>query len=158
MRSFLQLGAPLLFLALASPAVVATAANPSTSAAPSVTLGGQTFSVEIAATPAAREHGLMDRTSMPADHGMLFLFPDFEPRTFWMKNTLIPLDILFFDADRRLVTIQADAQPCKANPCKLYPSNAPARYVLELNAGAAAKLGLHKGDVITFSNVPSGTQ
>ncbi len=100
----------------------------------------------------------MDRTSMPADHGMLFMFQDDEPRTFWMKNTLIPLDMLFFDAAHKLVAIQADAQPCRADPCKLYPSNSPVRYVLELNAGIAAKLGLHKGDVITFSNVSSGTQ
>jgi uncharacterized membrane protein (UPF0127 family) len=114
--------------------------------------------VEIATTPAEQQHGLMDRTSMPAGHGMLFVFPDSQPRTFWMKNTLIPLDILFFDADRHLVTIQADAQPCKADPCQLYPSNESARYVLELNAGTAAKLGARKGDVITFSGMPSGTQ
>lgn len=127
---------------------------------PSVTLRGHVFTVELANTPAEQEHGLMDRTSMPADHGMLFVFPDSEPRTFWMKNTLIPLDMLFFDEAHKLVAIQANAQPCKADPCKLYPSDAPARYVLELNAGTAAKLGLRKGDVITFSNAPSpsGTQ
>ena len=127
---------------------------------PSVRLRGHVFTVELASTPAEQEHGLMDRTSMPADHGMLFVFPDSEPRTFWMKNTLIPLDMLFFDAAHKLVAIQANAQPCTADPCKLYPSDAPARYVLELNAGTAAKLGLRKGDVITFSNAPSpsGTQ
>ena len=103
-------------------------------------------------------HGLMDRTSMPADHGMLFVFPSAEPRTFWMKDTLIPLDMLFFDEAHRLVTVHADVPPCKADPCPLYASNAPARYVLELNAGTAAKLGLRKGDVITFSGLPSGTQ
>jgi uncharacterized membrane protein (UPF0127 family) len=123
-----------------------------------VTLEGHSFTVEIAATPAEQEHGLMDRTSMPADHGMLFVFPDSQPRTFWMKNTLIPLDILFFDAARHLVTIQADAQPCKADPCKLYPSDTSARYVLELNAGTAARLGARKGDVIRFAGIPSGTQ
>lgn len=121
-------------------------------------LEGHAFAVEIAATPAEQEHGLMDRTSMPPDHGMLFVFPESRPRTFWMKNTLIPLDMLFFDADRRLVAIQADAQPCKADPCQLYPSDTPARYVLELNAGTAAKLGVRKGDTITFSGMPSGTQ
>ncbi|HXD84788.1 MAG TPA: DUF192 domain-containing protein, partial [Rudaea sp.] len=67
-------------------------------------------------------------------------------------------DMLFFDANRRLVAIQADAQPCKADPCRVYPSNEPARYVLELNAGAAAKLGARKGDLITFSGMASGTQ
>lgn len=123
-----------------------------------VMLGGQTFRVELATTPAEYAHGLMERTSMPADHGMLFVFPDSQPRTFWMKNTLIPLDILFFDAHRKLVAIQADAQPCTADPCTLYPSGAPARYVLELNAGTAAKLGLQMGAAITLPQAPSGTQ
>jgi uncharacterized protein len=125
---------------------------------PSVTLDGQRFTVEIAKTPAEQAHGLMDRTTMAADHGMLFVFQHDEPRTFWMKDTLIPLDMLFFDAAHRLVAIQADARPCKADPCRIYPSDVPARYVLELNAGVAGNLGARKGDVITFSNVSSGTQ
>ena len=66
--------------------------------------------------------------------------------------------MLFFDAHRRLVAVQANAQPCEADPCQLYPSNAPARYVLELNAGTAAKLEARKGDLITFSGTLSGTQ
>lgn len=155
MRTLSLLGAPLLAALLACPAC---AAPPAAAGGPVVTLEGHAFAVEIAATPAEQEHGLMDRTSMPPDHGMLFVFPESRPRTFWMKNTLIPLDMLFFDADRRLVAIQADAQPCKADPCQLYPSDTPARYVLELNAGTAAKLGVRKGDTITFSGMPSGTQ
>ena len=155
MRTFSLLGIPLFIAMLACQAC---AASPTTNASPTVSLDGHAFTVEIAATPAEQEHGLMDRTSMPADHGMLFVFPDSQPRTFWMKNTLIPLDMLFFDASRHLVAIQANAQPCKADPCQLYPSNEPARYVLELNAGVAAKLGARKGDVITFSGTPSGTQ
>lgn len=122
---------------------------------PSVTLHGQRFSVEVATTPAEQAHGLMDRASMPADHGMLFVFPDAQPLTFWMKDTLIPLDMLFFDDTHRLVAVHADALPCKADPCQVYPSVVPARYVLELNAGAAAKLGVRKGDIIDFSNLSS---
>jgi uncharacterized membrane protein (UPF0127 family) len=155
MRMLALLGAPLFVAMLARPAA---AVPPPAAARPGVMLDGQHINVEIAATDAGREHGLMDRTSMPADHGMLFVFPDSQPRTFWMKNTLIPLDMLFFDANRRLVAIQANAQPCKADPCRLYPSNVPARYVLELNAGVAANLGARTGDVITFSGIPSGTQ
>jgi uncharacterized membrane protein (UPF0127 family) len=155
MRTFSLLGAPLFIAMLACPAC---AAPPAANATPSVMLEGHAFTVEIADTPAEQEHGLMDRTSMPADHGMLFVFQDDQPRTFWMKNTLIPLDMLFFDANHHLVAVQANAQPCKADPCRLYPSNVPARYVLELNAGTAAKLGAHTGDVITFSGMPSGTQ
>lgn len=155
MRTFSLLGALFFVAVLACPA---GAASPAAAAGPVVTLDGHLFAVEIAITPAEQEHGLMDRTSMAADHGMLFVFPDSQPRTFWMKNTLIPLDMLFFDANRHLVAIQAEAQPCKADPCQLYPSNTPARYVLELNAGTAAKLGAREGDVITISGIPSGTQ
>lgn len=125
---------------------------------PELKLHGHRIEVEIAADDATREHGLMDRTSMPAGHGMLFVFPDSQVRTFWMKNTLIPLDMLFFDADRKLVTLLANVPPCKADPCPVYPSTAPARYVLELNAGAAAKLGVHEGDVAKFIGVPSTAQ
>lgn len=100
----------------------------------------------------------MDRTFMAADHGMLFVFGQDTPLTFWMKNTLIPLDMLFFDSQYRLVAIQANTQPCKTDPCQLYPSGVPARYVLELNAGAAARIGARQGDVITISGLPARTQ
>ena len=124
----------------------------------SVTLQGHSFSVQVATTPAEQAHGLMDRTSMPVDQGMLFVFPAAAPLTFWMKDTLIPLDILYFDDAHRLVAIQADAQPCKTDPCALYPSNVPARYVLELNAGTAAKIGARIGDAITVADAPSRSQ
>jgi uncharacterized membrane protein (UPF0127 family) len=117
---------------------------------PHVELKGQRFSVEIAETDATREHGLMDRTEMAADHGMLFVFQDDIPRAFWMKNTKIPLDMLFFDADRRLVSVQHNVPPCEADPCPAYSSGAPARYVLELNAGQARKLGVSPGDELTI--------
>ncbi len=87
----------------------------------------------------------MNRTSLAADHSMLFIFTDDEPRAFWMKNTLIPLDILYFDKERKLVSMQLNAQPCKADPCAIYPSDGSARYVLELPAGTAGKLGAEAG-------------
>lgn len=121
-----------------------------TSATPTVELKGQTFSIEIADNDASREHGLMDRTQMDADHGMLFVFDDDTPRAFWMKNTRIPLDMLFFDADRHLVSVQHNVPPCAADPCPAYSSGAPARYVLELNGGQAGKLGLSSGDEMTI--------
>ena len=144
-------------LVLASLCSACASAPVAASQEPEVELHGRSIKVEIAADDASRAHGLMDRTSMPADHGMLFVFPDSQIRTFWMKNTLIPLDMLFFDADRKLVTLLANVPPCKADPCAVYPSTAPARYVLELNAGAAAKLGVREGDVATFVNAPSAT-
>jgi uncharacterized membrane protein (UPF0127 family) len=121
---------------------------------PSVTLHGKTFSTEFAADDASREHGLMDRTELKPDHSMLFFFTDDEPRAFWMKNTLIPLDILYFDGARKLVSMQLNAQPCKADPCAIYPSDGNARYVLELPAGTAGRLGLKLGEPLTITGDP----
>jgi uncharacterized membrane protein (UPF0127 family) len=118
-------------------------------AVPAVELHGHRFTTEFAADDASREHGLMMRTQLPADHSMLFVFPDSEPRWFWMKNTLVPLDILYFDTDRKLVSMQLDVPPCKADPCPSYPSDAPARYVLELPAGTARRIGAQTGDALT---------
>ena len=116
------------------------------STGPWVELKGHRFSVEIADDDAERARGLMFRDSMEAGHGMLFIHERQEPRAYWMKNTRIPLDILYFDDARRLVSQQRDVPPCGlGNACPSYPSNAPARYVLELNAGEAARLGLANG-------------
>ena len=117
---------------------------------PSVVLGGKTFSVEIADSSEEHQLGLMFRDSMPADHGMIFIFPDEAPRSFWMKNTRIPLDIMYFDRDLRMVSISADTPPCRVARCPSYPSVAPAKYVLELNGGSAAALGVGVGDKLTL--------
>ncbi|GMR15091.1 MAG: DUF192 domain-containing protein [Gammaproteobacteria bacterium] len=116
---------------------------------PSVEVGGKRFSVEIADTPQKQALGLMYRDEMPADHGMLFIFPNEAPRSFWMKNTRIPLDILYFDKDLEMVSAALDTQPCRVSRCPAYPSTAPAMYVLELNAGTAAELGIGPGDRMT---------
>jgi uncharacterized membrane protein (UPF0127 family) len=114
--------------------------------APWVELAGKRYAVEVANSDAAREQGLMFRKHMDADHGMLFVHERQTPLAYWMKNTLIPLDILFFDNQRRLVSQQRDVPPCTlGDGCPVYPSAAPARYVLELNAGQASKLSLHNG-------------
>jgi len=113
---------------------------------PSVEIGGKHFKVEIADTRDKQALGLMFRESMAADHGMLFIFPTEAPRSFWMKNTRIPLDIMYFDEDFELVSISADTPPCRVSRCPSYPSVAPAKYVLELNAGTASELGVGVGD------------
>jgi Uncharacterized conserved protein len=138
--------APMLFL-------LAGCTNPvsASHASPAVELRGQRFSVELATNDASREHGLMMRTALAPDHGMLFVFSDTAPRGFWMKNTLIPLDILYFDADRRLVSMQLEVLPCKADPCPIYPSSGPARYVLELSAGTAARIGAKVADELKIA-------
>jgi len=116
-----------------------------------VEVGGQRYEVEIADNDASRAQGLMFRDKMADGHGMLFIHDYEEPQAYWMKNTRIPLDILYFDTGRRLVTQQRDVPPCSAgDACPIYPSNAPARYVLELNAGQAAKLKLQDGSKIRF--------
>lgn len=111
-----------------------------------LTLHGHTFHVELATNNATRELGLMHRTSLDPDQGMLFAFPYEAEQSFWMKNTLIPLDMLFFDHNRKLVSVQLNVPPCKVDPCPTYPSGKPVTYVLELAAGTVAQLGIEEGD------------
>ncbi|MEJ2534050.1 MAG: DUF192 domain-containing protein [Gammaproteobacteria bacterium] len=115
-------------------------------AEPAVELRGQVFKVELALTRGEQARGLMFREELPPDRGMLFIFQREDWRSFWMKNTRIPLDILYFDDGLTLVSVAENARPCVADPCPSYPSEAPARYVLELNAGMVRSLGVEKGD------------
>ena len=102
------------------------------------------FSVELALTSAARETGLMNRESLEQGSGMLFVFEDEVPRGFWMKNTLIPLDIIFLDKEMSVVEIKSDVPPCITDPCQTYVS-LPAQYVLEINSGGARTRGIVPG-------------
>lgn len=105
--------------------------------------------VEVAETEAQRDFGLMLRRSLPADDGMVFLFPRDTDARFWMKDTLIPLSVAFADADGKILKI-LDMAPCKAEPCALYDAGAPYRTALETNKGALARLGIEAGDVLTI--------
>lgn len=116
-----------------------------------VELKGKRYAVEIADNDAERQRGLMFRDELPIDHGMLFVFDDEEPQTFWMKNTRIPLDMLFFDHQRHLVSMQQRVPSCSAgDQCPPYASDGAALYVLELNAGQAEALGVKTGDEVKF--------
>jgi uncharacterized membrane protein (UPF0127 family) len=115
---------------------------------PYVRLKGERFTVEIADSSEKQQLGLMFRDSMPRDHGMLFIFPNEAMRSFWMKNTRIPLDIIYFDQELRLVSVAKDARPCRTQQCPRYRSAGPAKFVLELNAGLADELGLDAGDTL----------
>ncbi len=117
---------------------------------PTVVLNGSELTVEIADTPETRRTGLMHRTELTKNSGMLFVYDSARSVSFWMKNTLIPLDILYFDADLKLTQIYADTPPCKSDPCPTYPSTQPTKYVLELNAGESAKIGATIGSEITL--------
>lgn len=118
---------------------------------PWVELAGHRYAVEIADDDAERARGLMFRDVLATDHGMLFVHEREEPQAYWMKNTRIPLDILYFDNARRLVSQQRNVPPCSlGDACPPYPSGTPARYVLELNAGEAARLRLNDGAKLRF--------
>ncbi len=115
-------------------------------AEPMVELKGERFSVELATSPKEQALGLMFRDHMADDHGMLFIFPGSATRSFWMKNTRIPLDIFYFDENLKLVSVSQDTPPCRVTQCRSFPSKGPSKYVLELNAGKAADLGVKPGD------------
>jgi uncharacterized membrane protein (UPF0127 family) len=103
------------------------------------------FSVELAATDAERELGLMNRASMPADHGMLFEFDRDQPIYMWMKNTLIPLDMLFIDRTGRIAGIAARAVPLSE---EVIASPGSVRAVLELNGGTVERMHIAVGDTV----------
>lgn len=119
---------------------------------PWVEVGGQRYTVEIADDDAERARGLMFREELAPGSGMLFIHDRQEPLAYWMKNTKIPLDILYFDNARKLVSKRVDVPPCTlGDRCPNYPSDVPARYVLELNAGEAARLKLQDGAELKLS-------
>jgi uncharacterized membrane protein (UPF0127 family) len=107
-------------------------------------IGSETFTLEIANTSATREHGLMERDSMPADHGMIFVFKEPDELNFWMKNTRIPLDILYLDEHGKVVSIHQ----MKPYDRSGVPSDGLAKYAIELNVGRASEVGAKVGDVL----------
>ena len=109
---------------------------------PAVVAAPISFTVKLAKTAKQRAYGLMYSPSLPAKTGMLFLFKDMKPRSFWMKNTPISLDMLFFDADGGLVKLIPNATP---NSLLLRHSGVAAKYVLEIGGGEAARLNLVTG-------------
>lgn len=111
-----------------------------------LSIGEQQFYVEVAEDSATRQQGLMNRESMPSNQGMIFKFTGEAPRNFWMKNTLIPLDMIWIDAENTIVDIQA-AEPCEVEQCPVYSGKTPAQYVLELNQGV---LRAQVGDTVGF--------
>jgi uncharacterized membrane protein (UPF0127 family) len=116
------------------------------------TPSGTTIQAELADTPQKRAMGLMYRDSLPDNHGMLFIFGEAQPWTFWMKNTRMPLDIIWLSEQKTIVHIEANAPICTRtdNGCPQYQSNEPAMYVLELAGGRAQALKLKKGMKLQF--------
>jgi uncharacterized membrane protein (UPF0127 family) len=108
--------------------------------------GTRTFSVELAKTRPELDRGLMYRRSLPAGRGMLFDFGSVQPIAMWMKNTYVPLDMIFIGADGRVRRIAANARP---HSTRIIPGGDGVRYVLEVRAGTARKLGIAPGDRVS---------
>ena len=119
----------------------------SSSGASQVCIKSYCFLVETARTDPEREKGLMFRQSLPEGHGMLFIFDKEGGYSFWMKNTLIPLDMVWMDKNKKVVYIAKNVQPCIADNCPAINPNVNAQYVLEANAGAVDKIGIETGDM-----------
>lgn len=109
------------------------------------------YDLELAQTLAEQRRGLMDRRHMAPDFGMLFVYDRAKPQSFWMKNTLISLDIIFIQADGRIDSIVENAEPNSLTPRS---SKGPAKYVLELVGGEAQRAGIRRGDQVEFTKVP----
>jgi uncharacterized membrane protein (UPF0127 family) len=105
--------------------------------------------VEVAQTPAERARGLMGRRSLPEDQGMVFIFFEENRGGFWMKNTLIPLSIAFFDEEGRILEI-LDMKPCRKDPCRIYDPGVAYWGALEVNEGAFDRWGAEEGDRISI--------
>jgi uncharacterized protein len=118
---------------------------------------GTRVKVEIADTPQLTQRGLMFREHLAEDEGMLFIFDELAFRPFWMKNTLIPLDMIWLDENRRVVSIAHSVPPCKADPCPNFSPTADSLYVIEVVSGFARRHKVREGDVIEFKGVPPRT-
>lgn len=135
-----------LFLALAAPvraddaALVVKSQN-----------GDHSFTVELADTPSERSRGLMYRETLAPDAGMLFDFGEERPVSFWMQNTLIPLDMIFIRADGEIANVHANAKP---HDTTSIPSDGPVAFVLEIPGGRAGELGIAAGDRVVHARIP----
>ena len=144
----------------ASGAAAATP-TPAASAAPSPASGpraempsGALYRLELALTPEEQAQGLMYRENLPDRTGMIFVFDQAGDHHFWMKNTMIPLDMIWMDASGKVIFVSANTPPCKADPCPTYGPDAPARQVLEIAGGMAAKENIAVGSTLRLIDVP----
>ena len=154
MKSDLIAAALLLAIGCSAPQQTPPASPPAAVSGPRLILpNGAAIQVELATDDATRAQGLMFRDHLADDRGMLFLFPESGEYPFWMKNTLIPLDMIWIDDQRRVAHVASNVPPCKADPCPNYPPNANAKYVLELAAGVAAKHHLANGQTLRFEGM-----
>jgi uncharacterized membrane protein (UPF0127 family) len=115
---------------------------------------GALYRLELATLPEDQAQGLMYRENLPERTGMLFIFPETAPHHFWMKNTMIPLDMIWLDEAGRVVFVSENTPPCQADPCPTYGPDQPVRYVLEIAGGLAAKERVTVGAVLALKDLP----
>ena len=120
------------------------------------TIAGKVINLEVTRTPEQQALGLMYRTSLPDDRGMLFEFNPPQPVSFWMKNVKIPLDMIFL-RQGVVRAIASQVPPCNTNPCPSYGPSTPIDQVIELRGGRASQLGLRVGDRITVQFLPNSS-
>ncbi|MGE5275659.1 MAG: DUF192 domain-containing protein [Acidobacteriota bacterium] len=146
----------LLFLACgaASKPSPTPAATPEAVSGPRVVMpSGAVYTLEVARTPEEQAQGLMYREALAPRTGMIFLFTDGGAHRFWMKNTMIPLDILWLDAGGKVLFVSANTPPCKSDPCPTYGPDAPAPIVLEISGGMASREGARPGASLKLFDV-----
>jgi uncharacterized membrane protein (UPF0127 family) len=137
-----------------SPTPTSTTASSSTAGPRVIFPDGYVVRTEVASDDETRQQGLMYRDRMPDATGMIFIFPQVGDYPFWMKNTLIALDMIWIDEHGRIAHITHDVPPCKADPCPNYGSTSiPSRYVLETAAGVAKKHNVAAGSVLRFEGL-----
>ena len=155
-RNFLTLFISMIFIGISGRVCMAQSALPIQRLEIRKADGGLVIiDAELATQPEDIAYGLMNRTEMPESAGMLFFFPEDALRSFWMKNTLIPLDMLFISSDGVINHIHQNAKPMDLTPI---PSNGDARAVLELNGGASERMGIKEGDIISHSLFTHSTE
>jgi uncharacterized membrane protein (UPF0127 family) len=137
-----------------APKTATPAAPPTTVTGPRAVLpSGSVYRLELATTPEEQAQGLMFRESLPPNTGMLFVFNAVGVHAFWMKNTMIPLDMIWMDEAGRVLFVSSDTPPCKADPCPNYGPNVPAARVLEIAGGLAKKEKVTVGSRIDIQGV-----
>ncbi len=151
---------PAVILLIATAAACGAAPKPPKGVTPAKVTGprvempsGAVYRVDLARTPEEQARGLMYRESLPEKTGMLFLFSDKGVHQFWMKNTMIPLDMIWMDEAGKVVFISANTPPCKADPCPSYGPKTPISSVLEIAGGMAAKGKVVVGSALKFLDV-----
>ncbi len=109
------------------------------------------FYLEVADTPETRSRGLMFQEELAENQAMLFVFPETGIYEFWMKNTLIPLDIIWLDSEKKVIFVEHNAHPCRKEECPLFGPKLPSKYVLEIQGGLAEKINIEIGDKVKIN-------